>query len=138
MGHKSQLLISEEESLTESVQKYLCLYDKSCADYKKKSLLKMRGLQLIKKWTLKSVRSFLISYEEWNLNEEIARYFTNALVLSDCKSLPTIKNMHFIIKTCRSTKPSNVFITVTLKLENSMRSFGVPYHLFLNKCVIRI
>ena len=36
MGRKSQLLISEEESLTESVRKYRCLYDKSCADYKNK------------------------------------------------------------------------------------------------------
>ena len=35
MGCKSQLLISEE-SLAESVQKYWCLYDKSCADYKNK------------------------------------------------------------------------------------------------------
>ena len=36
MGCKSQLLISEEESLTESVLKYRCLYDKSYADYKSK------------------------------------------------------------------------------------------------------
>ena len=36
MGRKSQLLISEEESLTESVRKYRCLYDNSCADYKNK------------------------------------------------------------------------------------------------------
>ena len=77
---------------------------------KTKSLLKMRGLRSIKKWALKRVRSFLISYVEWNLNEELARYFTNALVLSDRKSLPTSKNMRFIIKTCRSTKLSNVFI----------------------------
>ena len=50
---------------------------------KTKSLLKMRGLRSIKKWALKRVRSFLISYVEWNLNEELARYFTNALVSSD-------------------------------------------------------
>ena len=36
MGRKSQLLISEDESLMESVRKYRCLYDKSCADYKNK------------------------------------------------------------------------------------------------------
>ena len=93
----------------------------------------------IKKWALKRVRGFLISYAEWNLNEELARYFTNALVLSDRKGLPTSKNMRFIIKTCRSsTKPSNVFITVIHKLENAMRPSGVPYNLFLNKRVIRI
>ena len=34
--------------------------------------------------------------------------------------------------------PLKVFITVTLKLENAMRPSGVPYHLFLNKRVIRI
>ena len=39
MGCKSQLLISEEESLTESVQKYRCLYNKSCADYKNKAFV---------------------------------------------------------------------------------------------------
>ena len=33
---REELLISEEESLTESVRKYWCLYDKSCADYKNK------------------------------------------------------------------------------------------------------
>ena len=36
MGRKSQLLIIEEESLMESLRKYRCLYDKSCADYKNK------------------------------------------------------------------------------------------------------
>ena len=36
MGHKSHLLIGEEEPLTESVRKYQCLYDKPCADYKNK------------------------------------------------------------------------------------------------------
>ena len=36
MGRKSQLLISGEESLTESVRTYRCLYDKSCVDYKNK------------------------------------------------------------------------------------------------------
>ena len=40
IGRKSQLLISEEEFLTESVRKYRCLYDKSCADYKKKVFVK--------------------------------------------------------------------------------------------------
>ena len=66
------------------------------------------------------------------------RYFTNALVLLDRKSHPTGKNMRFTIKTYRSTKPSNVFITAMLKLENAMRLSGVPYHLFLNKRVIRL
>ena len=105
---------------------------------KTKSLLKMRGLRSIKKWALKRIRSFLISYVEWNLNEELARYFTNASVLSDRKGHPTSKSMRFIIKRCRSKKPSNVFITVILKLENAMRPSGVPYHLLLNKRVIRI
>ena len=36
MGRKSQLFISEDEPLMESVRKYRCLYDKSCADYKNK------------------------------------------------------------------------------------------------------
>ena len=39
MGPKSQLLLREEESLTESVRKYRCLCDKSCADYKNKVFL---------------------------------------------------------------------------------------------------
>ena len=36
MGRKSQLLINEDESSTESVRKYWCLYYKSCADHKNK------------------------------------------------------------------------------------------------------
>ena len=36
IGRKPQLLMSKEESLTESVRKYRCLYDKFCADYKNK------------------------------------------------------------------------------------------------------
>ena len=32
MGRKSQFLISEEESLAESVQKFLCPNDNSCTD----------------------------------------------------------------------------------------------------------
>ena len=82
----------------------------------------MRGLRSIKKWVLKRVRSFLISYVACNLKEEIVRYFTNALVLSYHKSHPTSKNMRFIIKTCRPSNPSNsVFghfsrsVTVILK-----------------------
>ena len=46
--------------------------------------------------------------------------------------------MRFIIKICRSTKCSKVFTTATLKFENSMRSSGVPDHLFLYKRVIGI
>ena len=46
--------------------------------------------------------------------------------------------MRFIIKKCRPTNPSNVFITIILKLENAMKSSGVPDHLFLNKRVFRI
>ena len=40
MGRHSQLLISKEESLTESVRKYRCLYGKSCEDYKNKLFVK--------------------------------------------------------------------------------------------------
>ena len=36
MGRKSQLFISEEEFLAESVGKYRCLYHKSSSDYKSK------------------------------------------------------------------------------------------------------
>ena len=72
------------------------------------------------------------------LKEELARYFINALVFSDRKSLSTSKNLRFIMKTCMSTKPSNVFITVILKLENAMQPSGVPYHVFSNKLLIRI
>ena len=46
--------------------------------------------------------------------------------------------MRFIIKKCRPTNPSNVFITIILKLENAMKPSGVPDHLFLNKRVFRI
>ena len=87
---------------------------------------------------MKRVRSFLISSTAWNLNEELERYFTNALISSDWKSPPTSKNMRFIIKKCRPTNPSNVFITIILKLENAMKPSGVPDHLFLNKRVFRI
>ena len=127
---KSQLLISEEESLAESVQKYWCLYDKSCADYKNKVFVEWAVVK--KKWALKRVKSFLISYAAWNVNKELANYFANALALSDCKSLPTSKNICFIISICRSTKILNVFVTVILKLENAMGPSGVPYHLFLH------
>ena len=46
--------------------------------------------------------------------------------------------MRFIIRKCRPTNPSNVFITIILKLENAMKPSGVPDHLFLNKRVFRI
>ena len=133
MGDKSQLLISEEESLTKSALKCWCLNWQVLCRLQKQSLC----------WNVwaapfKRVRIFFISYVAWNLNEELARCFNNALVLSDRKSLPTSKNMRFIIKTRRSTKPLNVFITVILKLENALRPSGVPCHLFLSERVIRI
>ena len=56
---------------------------------KTKSLLKMSGLRSIKKWTLKIVRSFLISNVALNSNEELARHFRKTFVLSDRKSLQT-------------------------------------------------
>ena len=48
---------------------------------KTKSLLKIRGLWSIKKWDLKKVRSFLISYIAWNSNAELLKYFRKGLVL---------------------------------------------------------
>ena len=103
---------------------------------KAKSLLKLHELWSIKKWALNRVRSFLISYVEFNLNEELTRYFTNGLLLLDRKSPPTIKNICVIMKACSLIKSSNVIGTVTLKLENVIRPSAVPYYLFLNKCVI--
>ena len=44
----------------------------------------MDGLQSIKKLALKRVRSFLVYYVKLNSNEKLAKYFANALVLSDC------------------------------------------------------
>ena len=82
----------------------------SCADYKNKVFAENEWAAVDKEMGFEEGKEFfLISYAEWHLNEELARYFTNALVLSNGKSLPTSKNMRFIIKTCRSTKPSNVF-----------------------------
>ena len=78
-----------------------------------KLLLKMCGLQSIKKLALKRVTSFLISYVAWNLKKELARYFTNTLVFSDHKSLPRKKHT-FYCKTWRSTNPSKVFTTAIL------------------------
>ena len=133
MGCKSQLLISEE-SLAESVRKYWCLYDKSCADYKNKVFVEWAVVD--KKVGFEKGKEF--SYFlciAWNVNIELANYFTNALALSDCKSLPTSKSICFIINTCRSTKILNVFVTVILKLENAMGPSGVPYHLFLRTVI---
>ena len=48
---------------------------------KTKSLFKIRGLWSIKKWDLKKVRSFLISYVAWNSNAELLKYFRKGLVL---------------------------------------------------------
>ena len=63
--------------------------------------------------------------------EKSRRIISNALVLSDRKSLHTSKNIRFIIKTCRSTKPPEVFINVILKHKNVIKPSGVPYHLVL-------
>ena len=56
---------------------------------KTKSLLKMSALRSIKKWTLKMLKSFLISNLAGNSNEKLARHFRNTFVLSDRKSLQT-------------------------------------------------
>ena len=48
---------------------------------KTKSLFKIRGLWSIKKWDLKKVRSFLISYVAWNSNAKLLKYFRKGLVL---------------------------------------------------------
>lgn len=86
---------------------------------KAKSLLKICGL-----WSIEN------PHIGWNSNEELARYFTNSLVLSDYKGILTFKNILFMIKSCRSTKASRVFITVILKVKNAMRLSSVPYNLF--------
>ena len=80
---------------------------------KTKSLFKIRGLWSIKKWDLKKVRSFLISYVAWNSNEELAKYFRKGLVLPES---PT-----------KRTKPSKMFINVIRKTENAMRPHGVSW-----------
>ena len=58
MGRKSQLLISEEESLTESVQKYRYLYDKSCADCKNKVFVENAWAAVDKEWSFEEGKEF--------------------------------------------------------------------------------
>ena len=95
--------------MTESVRKYRCLYDKSCADCKNKVFVENAWAAVDKEMYFQEGKEF--------------SYFL-------CR-------MKFKQRTPK-TKPSSMFITIILKLENAMRTSGVPYHLFINKRVIRI
>ena len=105
---------------------------------KVKSLLKVRELRPINEWILDKVKEFSYLLYSMKLKQRTRRYFTKILVSLDCKSLPTSNNKLFITKTCRLIMPLKRFITVMLKLENVMRTSGVPYHLLLYECVTRI
>ena len=64
MARKSQFLINEQESLTESFRKYWCLYDKSRAD-KKKVFLENEWAAVDKEMGFEEGKEFfLISYAE--------------------------------------------------------------------------
>ena len=98
---------SASRNLWQSLSESIVVFIKSLV-LLKQSLSKMRRLRSIKKWALKRVRSFLIFYVAWNSNEELARYFRNALVLPESPA--------------KSTKALKVFITAIFKHENSMRT----------------
>lgn len=98
----------------------------------------MRGLRPINERVLDKVKKFSYLLCGIKFKWRTHRYFTNALVSSDCKCLSTSNNKRFIIKTCRSTKSLKVFMTVMIKLENVMRTSGVPHHLFLYEFVTGI
>ena len=74
MGRKSQLLISEEEPLTEFVRKYRCLNDKYCADYKNKVFVENAWAAVGKEIGFEERKEF--SYF-------LCRMKFNALILSD-------------------------------------------------------
>lgn len=58
---------------------------------KVKSLLKVRGLRPINEWVLDKVKKFSYLLCSMKFKQRTRRYFTNALVSSDFKGLPTKK-----------------------------------------------
>ena len=102
MGRKSQHLISEEESFEESDRKFQCLYDISCADYKNKVFVENAWAAFDKVVDFEEGKEFSYFLCSIKLKRRSRKIFY--------KCLPTSKNMRFIIKTCRLSKPSKVCI----------------------------
>ena len=113
-SNASHSFSSMSRNLWQSLSESIGVFMKSLVQATKtKCLLKILGLWSIKKWDLKKVRSFLISYVAWNSNEELVKYFRKGLVLPES---PTER-----------TKPSKMFINVIRKPENAMRPHGVSW-----------
>ena len=67
------------QSLSESIGVFMTSLVQTT---KTKSLLEMRGQRSIKKWALKRVRSFLISYVAWNLEVQPCKLCNNKYMIA--------------------------------------------------------